>query len=232
MKNISFNLLILLVIFLSASCSQDEDFFYQDQPRVRIEGPSIWTLDTDSLEYSFLTNPNDTVHMDATLYIMGTSADHDRIANIEVVTSKTTASSDLYVVPSQVTVPANATKTLCTIILKRGEILKTKGVRLYVKVNTSSDFQVGAIEQDHLILKWNDLLSKPKNWSTLSEYFGTYSDTKYRFIIQILGTSEYDTNDWALMMNYKMVLTSALNEYNANHPGTPLTDENGVLVTF
>jgi len=232
MKNISLNFLILFVVCLSTSCSHDEEFFYQDQPRIRIEGPSIWALGSDSLEYSFLTNSEDTVHMDATLHIMGSQVDHDRIANIEVIADKTTASSNLYEVPSQVTIPANTTKAFCTIILKRGEILKTKGVRLYVKVNASSDFQVGVIEQDHLILKWNDMLTKPKNWSTLSEYFGTYSDTKYRFIIQTLGTSEYDTTDWALMMNYKMVLTSALNEYNAVHPGAPLTDENGVLVTF
>jgi hypothetical protein len=37
---------------------------------------------------------------------------------------------------------------------------------------------------------------------------------------------------WAKLNSYKIRFINALDEYNAAHPGAPLTDENGVLVTF
>ena len=48
------------------------------------------------------------------------------------------------------------------------------------------------------------------------------------------GLSEFstDTMSWAQLMSLKIRFQNALNEYNAAHPGNPLTDENGNLVTF
>ena len=43
----------LLCVFCT-SCSSDEDFFYQDEPRVRLVGDKIWAVGTDSVTFSFV----------------------------------------------------------------------------------------------------------------------------------------------------------------------------------
>ena len=94
---------------------------------------------------------------------------------------------------------------------------------------------MGSIEQDHLLLKWNDILSRPTNWDELEEFFGTYSDAKYRFMLNNTGVTEFDTEEmsWAELNNYKIVLTNALNEYNKANPNDPILDENtGQAIDF
>ncbi len=75
----------------------------------------------------------------------------------------------------------------------------------------------------------------PANWPDLEEFFGTYSDTKYRFMLEnsTPGTTfSIDTMSWAMLMSYKIKFQNAVRTYNAAHPGNALTDENGNLVTF
>ena len=48
MKYIQYMLTACLFLMLGASCEND-GFYYQDEPRIRMEGPEEWTLETDSL---------------------------------------------------------------------------------------------------------------------------------------------------------------------------------------
>lgn len=226
----------LLATLLFATACQNDGFYYQDVARVRIVGPEVWTLKTDSLQFSFVTYPADTTQkqMNVTLWVMGNVAGYDRTANLQVVASKTTASSDLYTVPATVVIPAGANSATFPVILKRALSLQQTTARLYIVVQRSADFEVGTNEQNHLLLKWNDILSKPTNWDSIKEFFGTYSDTKYRFMINNAGVSEFDTATmtWAELQNYKIKLVNALDKYNQEHPDAPLTDETGKLVSF
>lgn len=223
-----------MIVLFGTSCKND-GFYYQDQARVRLVGPSIWTLDTDSLEFSFVTSPSSVTEkqMDVTLWIMGNVANYNRTANIKVVANETTASSELFTVPTAVTVPADSNKVTFPVILKRAASLQETTARLYIAVVESADFGVGVNEENHLLLKWNDILTKPSNWDDLKEFFGTFSLAKYRFMLQNAGVTEFSSSmSWAELQNYKIVLTNALNDYNAAHPNQPLTDENGNLVSF
>ena len=173
--------------------------------------------------------------MDVEAQVMGPAANHDRTANITVVNDKTTASADLYQLPASVTVAAGQSKATFQVVLKRADALTTKSVRLRIAVVPSADFRKGVNEQDHLTFIWNDQISKPKNWAQLEEFFGAYSDTKYRFMLENAGgITEFntDTMTWAQLQSLKIMFQNALNDYNAAHPGNPLTDENGNLVSF
>ena len=236
MKRHILYILTTCLLLIGTSCEND-GFYYQDEPRIRMEGPSEWTLDTDSLEFSFVSYPESVTEytMNVTLYIMGLTTDYDRTANVEVVVDQTTASSDLYECPTTVTIPAGANQATCPVVIKRDDILQETTVRLYIQVVASEDFAVGSIEQDHLLLKWNDMLSRPNNWDELEEFFGTYSDAKYRFMLNNTGLTEFDTDSmtWAELNNYKIVLTNLLNEYNAANPDDPILDENtGLPISF
>ena len=219
------------------ACSTDEDFFYQDQPRVRLVGEKTWAAGTDSVTFSFVAYTSDVTEQEIKVdaQIMGDVAQRDRTVNLTVVADKTTAAAAQYALPTQVIIPSGASKTTFSVILKRDASLQSKTVRLYVKVDDSADFLTGVNEENHIVFIWNDVLSKPKNWADLEPFFGTYSDTKYRFMLTNsggLGEFSTDTMTWAQLTSLRIRFQNALNAYNDAHPGNPLTDENGQLVSF
>lgn len=218
------------------ACSVD-DFTYQDTARLRLEGPEIYAAGSDSLTFSFVTYSEETqsMVMDIDVLVMGPAVNHDRTATVTVVADKTTASSSDYELPLTITIPADSAKGTLPITLKRSSALQEKSVRLYIEVVANDDFQVGVNEQNHFTLIWSDVLTRPTNWDDLEEFFGTYSDVKYRFMIENAGgISEFDadTMSWAQLNSLKIKFQNALNDYNAAHPGNPLRDDDGVLITF
>ncbi len=125
---------------------------------------------------------------------------------------------------------------------------------LYIRLKESETFATGAedMQEIHIVLK--NYLAKPDTWdsasypyASISNYFGTYSETKYRFMIQVLElvdfkirynmsasydetTNEISTN-YAKYLNQEMQL--ALEEYNSNPDNDPpMRDEFGDIVTF
>jgi len=224
---------LLLSIFLSC---QNEGFYFQDEARARLEGPYEWALGTDSLDYSFAFYPSSVKEtaMNMTLFIMGEATANERLVKIEVVKGETTASAEQYSCPTEISVPANAYSVPFTVVLKRTSDLSSKNVRLRIRITDSGDFKAGVVEQNGFTMKWNDTLSKPRNWDELNEFFGAFSLAKFRFIIDTLGIGEFDTNTmtWGQLNNYRIVMKNALTAYNESHPGNPLKDENGQLVSF
>ena len=234
MKKIKTTILALAAIGMFTACENDK-FYYQDEARVRIEGPYEWAIGTDSLNFSFATYPNSVQaqEMQMTLYVMGEAASTARTAKLEVDASKTTAAASQYILPETVTVPAGQLKVPFVVTLMRSENLTSETVSLAFKVVESADFKVGVNEQNHFSMKWNDILGKPKNWDTeLKEFFGEYSLAKYRFIIDTIGFGEFGNGmTWSELKNYQIMMKTALDEYNAS-PAGPLKDENGQLVEF
>lgn len=221
-----------------SSCEND-GFYYQDEPRVRLVGDKNWTLGTDSLELSFTAYAGDEATIAVDACIMGNVADYDRTVNIEVDGAKTTASADLYSVPQTVVVPAGQNKSTFNVVLRNAAKLQSSGVQLYIKVAASADFAVGVNEENHLLLKWNDIITKPVYWAEIEEHFGAYSEVKYRFMLDCLIEKNYSTNldpatglNWADLHNFNIMFANMLKAYNEAHPGAPLTDENDAIVTF
>ena len=236
MKKFISTILLLAAIGMFTACENDK-FYYQDEARVRIEGPYEWAVGTDSLTFSFAVYPSQVLEqdMEMKLYVMGEAASTDRTAKLAIDASLSTADASQYVFPETVTIPAGKLEAPFIITLKRTEDLTTNTVSLCFKVVETNDFKAGVIEQNHFCIKWNDTLSKPKNWDTeLLEFFGEYSLVKYRFIIDTLGFGEFSAKEmsWSELTNYKIIMKTALDEYNDAHPGAPLKDENGQLVTF
>lgn len=235
MKKMKLMILLLAVIGMFTACENDK-FYFQDDARVRIEGPYEWAVGTDSLTFSFAAYPSQVQEqgMEMKLYVMGEAAATDRTAKLAIDRTLTTANDDQYVFPETVTIPAGKLEAPFIVTLKRADL--TSGtVSLYFRVVETNDFKVGVIEQNHFCIKWNDTLSKPKNWDTeLFEFFGEYSLVKYRFIIDTIGFGEFSATSmsWSELTNYKIIMKTALDEYNDAHPGEPLKDENGLLVTF
>lgn len=230
-------LLLFAASLLSSCSSTDEDFFYQDEPRVRLVGDYTWAVGTDSITFSFVVYGSEVTEKEISVdaQIMGEVENRDRVVNISADAAKTTADASMYTFPPTVTIPAGKAKASFPVVLKRAASLQDKTVRLYIKVDDSNDFKTGVNEENHITLIWGDVLTRPKNWPDLEPFFGTYSATKYRFMLaNANGATEFDTEtmSWALLNSYRIHFQNALNEYNAAHAGNPLSDENGQAITF
>lgn len=231
---VSFN--FIAAVGVLSSCEND-GFYYQDEARVRLEGPELWALGSDSLVFSFVTYPEETSEyvMDIDVCVMGPVCNHDRTAIITVNDNATTANASQYSMPSSVIIPAGQEKGILPVTIKRDASIQKKSVRLQVSVAQSEDFNIGVNEQNHFTIIWNDQISRPNNWDTLEDFFGTYSNVKYRFMLSNSeeGTEfSTETMTWSKLNSYRIKFAKALEVYNNAHPGNPLTDENNQLVSF
>lgn len=229
-------LYLAFIIFTALFACENDPYYFNSEARLRMEGPEIWTLGTDSLAFSFANYSSEITDttFNVTVYVMGETSDLARTAEFGIDPSISTADASMYSFPETLTIPAGKLSANLPVTVYRTEALKSAQVSLYIKVNENDDFKIGVNEQNHLLLKWSDILSKPNNWNDLEEFFGEFSLTKYRFIIDVLNIGTFDTNElsWAQMKNYQIELAEALRLYNEANPGNPLTDENGNLITF
>lgn len=219
------------------SCSND-DFTYQDVPTARLVADENWTLGTDSATVSFVTITDNEQKIKVDAYVTGSVSNTDRTVNLSVVAEKTTAAAALYDVPASVVIPAGQNKGTFEVCLRKDASLSTKAVRLTIRQVASADFEVGVADQNSVTFIWSDMISKPLYWDDIKEHFGEYSDAKYRFMLLTLVEKGYSSNldpatglNWSDYHNYNIIFGNSLAEYNATH-ATPLTDENGSVVTF
>ena len=153
--------LLLMTACLFASCSSDEDFYYQDDARVRLVGDYLWAAGTDSISFSFVSFGEDVTQQEMTVdaQIMGDVQNRDRVVNLVVDAAKTTADANIYSFPNTVTIPSGKDKATFTVVLKRVASLQMKEARLCIKVAESADVKVGVNEENHITMIWNDILS-------------------------------------------------------------------------
>lgn len=81
---------------------------------------------------------------------------------------------------------------------------------------------------------WKLLQLSETDWEDyIQPYFGKYSDTKARFMIMAMRSTNFSLLTYSWNVNrYKNMCISALEHYNTVNAGNPLKDENGELVTF
>ncbi|MDR0766118.1 MAG: DUF4843 domain-containing protein [Odoribacteraceae bacterium] len=229
-----------LVVALALVACENDPFTWGNTDYARVVGPANWTLGTDSLLYTFSTRPADETAfiVEAEVIVMGKVSDRDRVVVIAVDPARTTAVKGAhYDIPATVTIPAGEATVALPITLHRAPDLQSAGVRLRVEIDASGDVGPGVNEWRSLSIQWNDMISRPLNWDALIEFFGEYSDVKFRFIISTLGVAEFTYGQangmsWGVMNNYRLILVEALAAYNAAHPSAPLVDEDLRPITF
>lgn len=137
-------------------------------------------------------------------------------------------------------VPAGKYVGYLPVVLYRTPVLKTTTKTLGIVIADNGTFRPGVKEDMKFTIYFNDGLVMPSNWDVLTSYFGTYSEVKYKFIISVLGISDFpvSTSTYRLgqfthyqMLDFKNRMKDALAEYNNTHP-EPMRDESNVLITF
>ena len=250
--NCIYRILIILLVSFFVSCEKPLDAAYEQDARVYFfeRQNDLVATRIVSKTYSFLLLPStqtrDTVYVK--IKTMGTPVDYDRFSIGKTILEGTDAIEGVDYDFLPALIPAGAIEGQLPILLYRTDKIKNQDLSLHLTIGETEDFKGGVVEDNSFTYRWSDRLSKPRNWDTplfgINNYFGVYSDVKYRFMIDVLGIAEFAVTTCArcpydpalythaAMTDFRVHMIAALQQYNAEHPGSPMRDENGNLVTF
>jgi len=202
----------------------------------------------DSLNYTFV-GKSDSVKKDTIWLAVRTSgnvADHDRAIGLVAAGAGTTAVEGVHYKLLQYTMPKDSFQVNLGVVLLRDPSLLDTSVVLNLQLKPSTDFPVLMKDtlmddgmffvRNSLKIIFTDRLIKPSNWDTyLVNFFGSYSEVKFRFITGVVGRSSFPNSgpgalNFPTLQYYQNIVRNALVEYNAEH-GT-LIDENGNAVVI
>ncbi|MHA4893564.1 DUF4843 domain-containing protein [Pedobacter sp. PWIIR3] len=242
-----YGLLGLMMTIGFTSCKKDLEA-YTDAPQVYFfeRANDLLATRITNKSFSFLSLPStvlkDTIKIK--VKTMGFPKDYDRVVRGKFKAEGSTAVEGQNFDFVDGVVKANQVEGILPVVLYRTADIKSKTVQLNLSIAETKDFKPGVVEDNAFSIIWSDNLVKPSNWDLgLSFFFGAYSTTKYRYIIDVLGITSFTLQasarvplkpgeySSAMMTDFKIRMKEALAAYNSSHT-TPLTDENGVLVTF
>lgn len=235
----------LIIITAMASCSKQEVPRYEEPDAVTFYYNNG---EADSISYSFATvgygRQTDTVYLQ--MRVLGTVTNTARPVKLRAVEGSAARPNIDYKL-SDFVLPAGMSSFLYPLVVYKTPEMKTDILRLVLEVEPNASFPGIAAEglvagltiaentysHNRIKIDLTDKLIKPNAWPTK---FGTYSDVKYGFVIQTLGTGDFRLTSqggiWtsANLDLARVVLREALVEYELVNG--VLIDETGVRVTF
>lgn len=256
MKKLFFYIQAALLTVLSlGSCSENETPVYDTS----LSALHIWVGREAVAADQVIYNYSYTMGVDSVMFyarVMGLPADHDRQFTLEAYDGSLQEAAGSYTIGTY-TIPAGEISGsfpiyFNTAALSNPNAFAANDGELHLRLAPNSEFETGATELSDISIVLRNYLSKPEDWDAAtypnrpySGYFGAYSKVKYQFMIQTLGLVDFHIS-WTQSVNYDESTNTvsdpyakylnqqcqvALAEYNSTH-STPLTDENGLPVTF
>ena len=203
-------ILILGIFWGLCSCEREHIQSYHGDNYIQFT-----KLLTDSSVFSFTFYPqHDTIEYGVVVQLVGDPVNRDRYYKMSVSSDYTTAGSDNYLLPTEFVLKKNQTKDTAYIKLIKTADLQSIAKRLTLRLEESSDFQLGSPVNQGYILWINDMISKPAWWNSVIEksYLGTYSDKKYRLFIEHAGVGVLSSDNPAECRYYTLIFKNWLRE--------------------
>lgn len=249
------NILLIALLALTASCTKEEVSTYDPS----FTALNIWVGNEQSAYESVTYNYSYAYEEGNVKFyarISGMPSDHDRTFRLEAYGGDSaliinTIRTEEYVIPAG-EIGGEYNVRFNTQMLSDSTLFTNRDGKINFRVVPTGDFAIGTEGRQFFTVILKNYLAKPENWDkanyprvAISKYFGTYSRTKYQFMIEVLGLIDFDIN-YNTQTSYdeatntvsavyaiylQQVMQKALNEYNETHD-TPLTDEFGVPVLF
>jgi hypothetical protein len=84
----------------------------------------------------------------------------------------------------------------------------------------------------YLTIEVSSMYTRPAYWDVLEADFGEFSAEKYKFMVKVLGITDFSYENIGLegSLNFPVTLRNALAAYEAANG--PLLDENGQQISF
>ena len=147
---------------------------------------------------------------------------------LKVVKEETTAQENDHFIIERSELPADSIKGILKVKVKKTPELENHNLVATFRLCGNENFAAAPVNENTYKIVLTNHLTEPAGWP-----FGEYSRIKHQFVIQTLGiATDYDKWSTSESIYYTGIMVNALYEYNKAHPGEPLTDENGLVVTF
>lgn len=224
-----------------SSCNKDEIDVYEKAPGIYFNGYST--------TYNFLENPNnkvlgcDTVNIP--FLITGESVNYERNIKIRLAVEDTiTAPDGVYeILPGSV--PADSYQGILPVKINYSPLLDDSVYVTKFRIVATDEFPIVDLNRGVFKLFITNKFEQPANWERLQSHFGNYSDSWYRFILEVTklpsipywsyqGSKDKNNPDperypmtYNEMRAYRALVNEALTKYNNAHPGNPLKHEDG-----
>lgn len=252
MKKKLYIMSLLLAVLICYSCEENNRYYFEEQ----YSALNIWlgtkTTPVDSITYNYAYQ----AEYDSVMFyvrLTGMPLDVPQSFSLEAVEGDTALVDFSYA--GYILAPGVNEAAFPIYINKTMDFSDFKDRNGYIvfKMKGNDVFAQGAEEYSRLYIVLKNGVGKPDNWDVatgsyqpLSKYFGSYSDVKYSFIIQVTGMSNFqiyrttvqnpeleDSVITHLEAEYlKAKCKLALQEYNSDPEKEDLKDENGEPVIF
>jgi hypothetical protein len=232
----------IMVLFGFIGCENDE-YLYNDVSRLWI-GSEKSNARVDSLVHSFqmlgASQQEDTLFIPVN--VMGNRAGIDRPFAVEVVTEESNVPSNACTIGTTI-IPANSFQGIVPIVIRRavsGLDLTREQARVTLQLVANEYFELGIPGTSTYKVIWCDFLIEPATWSLIRGVIGTFSQARYRFIMDVTGETEFSAYEKGYTKTRSLLqkLRKALNDYNADPAnagrpeGWPYLNDDGNPLTF
>lgn len=176
------------------------------------------------------------------VFVTGKIQDKDLNFTVSVDESLSTYPASKCILPETCVIKKGELKGWITLNIKNSPELREATKRLILKINEAGEVREGIFYNARAILSLTDKLAKPEWWELKDQpgsqssvdlyYLGDYSETKYKWFIEILRENDdlqFDGKDKNKLRKYSLQLKYKIEEYNEAHPEAPLSDEYGKI---
>jgi len=196
MKIKHITIILFALSFLLNSCAKNEIITYSSKDKIYFYERYLYLgydeRRTEKIVYSFAIKPS-TLSVDNAnikIRLLGKVSDIDRAVKVTYIPDSTTAVSGTHFKLNDGVINAGKYEGYVPVTVYRTPDLKTNTLKIKLKVDSNENFDTGVIEDNYITLEISDKLVKPTNWPQWYG-FGLYSDNKYRFVIDVLGISDF-----------------------------------------
>jgi len=241
-------ILYVTMVFTLFSCKKEAVETYQGKDGVSFFAYTYEQLNTTAVRsYSFAfqatEKQRDTLFIP--MRITGKLSDQPRTVMLKTAQG-TTATAGVDFELKEFTVPAGASKFNYPLILLNSAGMAKNVYRIVLEPAETKDFILGTLGQTpetvtnqgteenfrYLKIDVSGMYVRPAYWDLLDADFGEFSAEKYKFMVKILGITDFSFENIGSdgLLNYPVTLRNALAAYEAANG--PLLDENGQQISF
>lgn len=241
-------ILFVVMFFTLISCKKQEVITYQGKDGISFFSYTYELLHTTAVKsYSFALQASqkttDTIFIP--MRVTGKLADYPRNVLLKTAAG-TTATLGVDFELKEAIIPPGVSKFNYPLVLINSIGMASNVYRIVLEPAETKDFTLGTFGQTpatiptlgteenfrYLKIDVTNQYIEPAYWSDLTPYFGAFSAEKYKFMVRVIGITDFSFDKIGVdgLLNFPVTLRNALTVYESTNG--PLIDENGVRITF
>lgn len=222
-----FYLITLLGCWLM-SCKKDAVDEFGEKSYIYLANKLNDTSSVKPFEYSFAFHPGankDTIPL--LIKLIGRVSDQDRLVDLSVDASNTTALPGDYELPGSMVLRSGHAWDTIALVLHNSARLKTGKFKLRLVLHETEFLQPGPPGNQYIDITFSDMIARPSWWNQDMEnlFLAAYSDTKYRLFIEATGVADLTGVTETERRAYAIIFRDFLARGREN--GEVYVDENG-----